>query len=164
LRPLPTRSGRLIMAGNITFPYMDDPAGIRGWMHAGLPRLPSWTVDDSEGFGKAGVYRGDLRNYCEGSFFQTDDGRIHMMLRTVPRPKEQHDGLLAVTESADNGNTWSEPMMTSYADCSCRFHFGRLPHDRCFFGLSCPNPAGGRTPLVLATSKDGVVFDRHYIL
>jgi hypothetical protein len=164
LRPFPTRSGRLIVPGNITFPYTDDPAGTRGWKHAGIPRLPSWTVDDSEGFGKACVNRGDVRNYCEASFFQTDDGRIHTMLRTVPHPQERHDGLLAVTESADNGKTWSEPMMTSYTDCSCRFHFGRLPHDERFFGLSCPNPQGGRTPLVLATSKDGVVFDRHYIL
>jgi hypothetical protein len=54
-------------------------------------------------------------------------------------------------------------MLTSYTDCSCRFHFGRLPDGR-FFGLSCPNPKGSRTPLVLALSKDGVIFDRHYVL
>jgi BNR repeat-like domain len=163
LRPFPTRSGRLIMPGNITFPYTDDPAGIRRWKRVGLPRLPKWTVDDPEGFNKACSFRHDLRNYCEGSFFQTDDDRIHMMLRTTLGPNERHLGLLAVTESVDNGKTWSEPMLTSYTDCSCRFHFGRLPDGR-FFGLSCPNPKGGRTPLVLATSKDGVIFDRHYIL
>jgi hypothetical protein len=163
LRPFPTRSGRLIMPGNITFPYTDDPAGIRGWKHAGLPRLPKWTVDDPEGFHKACFVRHDPRNYCEGSFFQTDDGTIHMMLRTDPIPPDKHDGLLAVTESTDDGKTWSEPMLTSYTDCSCRFHFGRLPDGR-FFGLSCPNPKGSRTPLVLATSKDGISFDRHYIL
>jgi hypothetical protein len=163
LRPFPTRTGRLIMTGNITFPHTDDPAGIEGWKSTGLPRLPVWVVDDPEGFYKACFFRHDLRNYCEASFYQTDDGVIHQMARTVPLPGEKHDGLLAVIESTDNGKTWSEPMLTSYTDCSCRFHFGRLPDGR-FFGLSCPNPKGSRTPLVLATSKDGISFDRHYIL
>jgi hypothetical protein len=163
LRPFPLRNGRLMMTGNVTFPYTDDRAGIRHWKSAGLPRLPKWTVDDPEGFHKACFYRKDPWNYCEGSFFQTDDGRIHMMLRTDPLPGEKHNGRLAVTESTDNGATWSEPMLTSYTDCSCRFHFGRLPDGR-YFGLSCPNPKTARTPMVLAASKDGVVFDRHYIL
>ncbi|HEX4231900.1 MAG TPA: sialidase family protein [Bryobacteraceae bacterium] len=163
LRPLPVRSGRLIMPGNVTFPYTDDPAGIEGWKHAGLPRLPKWTVDDPEGFHKACAVRGDPRNYCEGAFFQTDSGTIHMMLRTDPLPGDKHDGLLAVSDSTDNGKTWSEPMLTSYTDCSCRFQFGRLPDGR-YFGLSCPNPKGPRSPLVLSVSNDGVVFDQKYIL
>jgi hypothetical protein len=163
LRPFPTHSGRLIVPGNITYPYTDDPAGIEGWKRAGLPRLPNWVVDDPEGFHKACIFRHDVRNYCEASFFQTDDGVIHMMQRIdriVPNPSE---GLLAVTQSADNGETWSEPMMTSYTDSGCRFQFGRLPDGR-FFGLSCPSPRSDRTPLILATSQDGVVFDQHYEL
>lgn len=163
LRPFPLHNGRLLITGNITFPYTDDPAGIKGWRSGGLPRLPKWTVDDPEGFHKACYYRKDPWNYCEGAFFQTDDGTIHMMLRTDPLAGNKHNGLLAVSESVDNGATWSEPMLTSYTDCSCRFHFGRLPDGR-YFGLSCPKPAGGRTPMVLATSRDGVVFDRHYIV
>jgi hypothetical protein len=164
LRPFPTRSGRLIMTGNVTFPHTDNPAGTGGWESAGLPRLPIWIADDPEGFHKGCYFRGDLRNYyCEASFYQTVDGIIHMMLRTISLPPERHNGLLAVTESRDDGETWSEPMMTTYTDCSCRFHFGRLPDGR-FFGLSCPNPRGPRTPLVLALSKDGIVFNQHFIL
>ena len=163
LRPFPTHSGRLIMTGNITFPYTNDPSGIHGWKSAGIPRLPSWTVDDPEGFHKACTFRHDSLNYCEASFYQTDDGMLHMMMRTDPMPGQQHSGLLAVTESVDDGKTWSEPRLTSYTDCSCRFQFGRLPDGR-FFGLSCPKPKGGRTPLVLAISEDGIVFDRHYLL
>jgi BNR repeat-like domain len=163
LRPFPIRSGRLIMTGNITFPFTDDPAGLSGWQSVGLPRLPIWIADDPEGFHKGCAFRHDPRLYCEASFYQTDDGVIHMLMRTLPIPPETHDGLLAVTESSDDGKTWLEPRLTSYTDCSCRFHFGRLPDGR-FFGLSCPNPKGSRTPLVLALSKDGIAFDRHYIL
>ena len=81
-----------------------------------------------------------------------------MMLRTTSQPRN-----LAVTESRDSGATWSEPSVTDYTDSGCRFHFGRLPDGR-FFGLSCPEPKSRRTPLILATSEDGVVFDRQYIL
>jgi hypothetical protein len=163
LRPFPTRSGRLIIPGNITFPYTDDPAGLTGWQSTGLPRLPIWIADDPEGLHKGCSFRNDPCLYCEASFFQTDDAVIHMMMRNLRIPPEKHNGLLAVTESTDDGKTWSEPELTSYTDCSCRFHFGRLPDGR-FFGLSCPNPNGARTPLILALSKDGVVFDQHYIL
>jgi hypothetical protein len=163
LRPFPVASGRLIMPGNVTFPHTDDRAGLSGWKHAGIPRLPSWTVDDSEGLHNVCTARGDKLDYCEGSFYQTDDHRIHLMLRTLPLAGEKHSGLLAVTESDDNGDTWSEPRLTAYTDCSCRFQFGRLPDGR-FFGLSCPEPGSPRAPLVLALSRDGVVFDRHYIL
>lgn len=163
LRPFPIASGRLIIPGNISFPYTDDPAGLRGWRRTGIPRMPAPAVDDPEGFHKVCAARGDERAYCEGSFYQTDDRRIHMLLRTLPVSGEEHDGLLAVTESSDSGSTWSEPKLTLYTDCSCRSQFGRLSDGR-FFGLSCPDPRGPRAPLVLALSRDGVVFDRHYIL
>ena len=163
LRPFPLRNGRFVMTGKITFPYTDDPAGTRGWKPAGLPRLPKWMVDDPEGFLKACSYRKDPRDYREGSFFQTGDGKIHMMLRTLPPAGEKHNRLLAVTENAGNGRTWSEPMPTGNTDCSCQFQFGRMPNVR-LIGLSCPKPGSGRTPMVLATSRDGVVLDRHYIL
>ena len=161
LRPFPLAGGRLIMPGNVTFAYTDDPAGLTGWRRAGLPRLPADAVDDPEGFHKACHQRGDPIEYCEGSFYQTDDGTIHMMLRTGPRPRETD--CLAVTESRDAGATWSEPMITRYADCRCRFQFGHLPDGR-FFGLSCPAPRSGRTPMVLAVSRDGVTFGRHFVL
>ncbi len=156
LGPCPTASGRLILPGNVAFPYTDDPTGRAGWEWAGLPRLPRGTRDDPEGFILAARRRGDPRDYCEASFFQTDDGVIHMMLRTnVQR--------LAVTRSEDYGATWSEPLLTDYTDCNARHHFGRLPDGR-FFGLSTPRPDSPRTPLVLAVSEDGERFDRHFII
>jgi hypothetical protein len=156
LSPVKTSSGRLIMPGNISFAYTDDPAGISGWKRSGIPRLPEGYIDDPEGFHKVCEYRGDTTHYCEGDFYQTDDGTLHMMLRTSHYQ-------LAVTESRDDGITWSEPRWTDYTDSRCRFDFGRLPDGK-FYGLSTPQPGSGRTPMVMALSEDGIVFDRHIIL
>lgn len=164
LRPQPLSSGRLVMPGNMWFPYTDDPTGITGWKIAGVPGLPEGYHDDPDGFWYGRKHRGDSHPCCEGSFYQTADGVIHMMLRT-------ESGWLAVCESHDDGVTYSEPMRTDYSDSNCRFHFGRLPDGR-YFGLTCPNLENqddrptimGRTPMVLATSVDGVVFDHHYVL
>ena len=96
--PAAVASGRLIMSGNLRYPYTDDTGGVSGWRDAVLPRLPEGYVDDPEGFHKGCRQRGDPHGYCEGSFFQTDDG-IHMMLRIADREA----GRLAVTESRDDG-------------------------------------------------------------
>ncbi|HHV43822.1 MAG TPA: hypothetical protein GXX57_04035 [Firmicutes bacterium] len=154
--PVPTSTGRLIMTGNLWFPYTEDPLGLQGWQIAGVPRLPQWYVDDPEGFHKGCRYRGDRGKFCEGSFFETDDGVLHMMLRT-----QEH--YLAVSTSFDQGVTWSEPSPTSYVDGNSKHQFGRL-YDGRFYALSTPDPRGARTPLVLALSDDGRLFDRHYIL
>ena len=156
IQPHRLKSGRLILPGQMWFPWTDDPYGIEGWTIAGIPRLPDDYVDDSQGFWFAKEARRDDHVCCEGSCFQTDDGVVHMMIRT-------EIDQLAVTESHDNGQTYSEPMLTDYSDCHCRFHFGRLPDGR-YFGVSCPDPGSYRTPMVVATSDDGVRFDRHYII
>ena len=71
---------------------------------------------------------------------------------------------LAVSESRDDGVTWSEPQWTGCTDSRSRNQFGRLPDGR-FFGLTCPDGADyARTPLVLAVSEDGLAFDRHFVL
>ena len=156
LAPHELASGRLVIPGQMWYPWTDDPAGIDGWTVAGVPRLPEDHVDCTQGFWYAKASRGDAYTCCEGSCYQTDDGVVHMMLRT-------ETDRLAVTESHDNGVTYGEPMLTDFTDCHCRFHFGRLPDGR-WFATSCPEPGSHRTPLVLATSDDGVRFDRHYVI
>lgn len=158
LCPQPLRDGRLIMPGNMWYPYTDDPFGIEGWKIAGIPRLQEDYYDDPEGFWYGKHHRGDEFIVCEGSCFETDDGVVHMMLRC-----EGGLGWLAVSESRDRGATWSEPCLTQFTDANCRFHFGRLPDGR-YFAVTCPAPGSLRTPLILAVSKDGVVFDRHFVL
>ena len=158
LGPQRMADGRLILPGNMWFPYTDDPYGVEGWAIAGLPRLPEDYYDDPEGFWYGRAHRGDEFVVCEASCYETADGVIRMMLRC-----EAYLGCLAVTESRDRGVTWSEPCLTGFSDANCRHHFGRLPDGRCF-AVSCPEPGSQRTPMVLSVSEDGTLFDRHFLL
>jgi predicted neuraminidase len=96
---------------------------------------------------------------CEGSFYQTDDGVLHMLLRNAAK---QNTRRLWLTESRDDGATWSEPVETNFSDTNSKFHCGRLPDGR-FYVVSNPI-GGGRTPLVLSLSRDGMKFDQHFVL
>jgi hypothetical protein len=158
--PQPTASGRLIVSGNVMHPYTDDPGGLAGWRPGGIyPQgLDFPLVDDSASFRRIARAAGWEVCPCEGSFFQTDDGVIHMLHRTGA-------GVLWATASDDDGETWSAPEPTRFTDNGTKFHFGRLPDGR-FYYVGCPHaePPGARFPLVLSLSQDGVRFDRHYVI
>jgi predicted neuraminidase len=159
--PQRTASGRLIIAGNISFPYTDDPTGLAGWKMTGIyPQSMAATIkDDPASFWEVATAQRWPVALCEGSFYQTDDGVLHMLLRNTGKHYARH---LWLTESRDNGVTWSEPVLTDFSDTNAKFHFGRLPDGRFYY---IGNPiGGGRTPLALSLSRDGVRFDRHFIL
>ena len=162
--PQRTASGRLIISGNISFPYTDDPSGLSGWTMTGIypPDMAATIYDDSEGFWLVQKRMGWPAGLCEGSFYQTDDGVIHMLLRTTG---PGYAGKLWLTESCDDGLTWSPPQETAFTDNNTKFHFGQLPDGR-FYYVGCPDPEprGARCPLVLSLSEDGVHFCHHYIL
>ncbi len=163
--PQPTASGRLIISGNISFPYTDDPAGLSGWRMTGIypPSMAAGIVDDSESFWQVQAAMGWPAGLCEGSFFQTGDGTLCMLLRSnVER--------LWLTESLDDGATWSAPRQVEFSDNAAKFHFGRLPDGR-FYYVGCPDPAPRwqRSPLVLSLAsgmgdENRIEFDQHYIL
>jgi hypothetical protein len=158
--PQRTDSGRLIICGNISFPYTDDPAGLAGWRMTGLypSDMADGIVDDSESFYRVRSRLNWPAALCEGSFYQTDDGVLHMLLRSETE-------YLRVSESRDNGATWSAPRVSGFTDNASKFRFGRLPDGR-FYYVGCPDPAPRyqRSPLVLSLSEDGERFDRHFIL
>ena len=177
--PQATRSGRLIICGNISFPYTDDPSGLSGWRMTGLypPDMAASVYDDSEGFWHVKERLGWPVGLCEGAFYQTDDGVLHMLLRSG----EQR---LWLSESSDDGATWSAPAPADFSDNDSKFHFGRvaasreaagsrregtrpgrLPDGRFYYvGTPDPLPRGARNPLVLSLSEDGERFDRHFVL
>ena len=140
--PGPTRSGRLLMAGATIQAYSDDLSGVGRWT---MSVTPAGTA-----------YERGAELLTESSFFQTDDGVIHLMLRT-------NTDYLWCSESYDDGVTWTEPYPTNFTDCWAKFQFGRLPDGR-FFYLGNPVPDSGRNPLVLSLSENGTDFSDWYLL
>ncbi len=162
--PQRLRSGRLLICGNVSFPYTDDPSGLGGWRMSGYypPEMGETLYDDGEGFWRVMKKLGLSVGLCEGAFFETDDGVLHMLLRNTG---EHFSGRLWLTESGDDGESWSPPVETDFTDNSNKFHFGKLPDGRFYYvGTPDPAPAERRCPLVLSLSRDGKAFDRHHIL
>ena len=161
--PVQIHGGRLILAGNFMFPYTDDPSGLSGWNMTGLAPVELGEVSDNPAsFWKISQMRGWPTALCEGSFFQTDDTILHMLLRSTG---PHATGTLWQTTSGDSGLSWSEPCETAFTDNDTKFHFGRLP-DGQFYYVGCPDvqPPGRRSPLILSLSADGVSFSRHFLL
>ena len=155
--PQPLAGGRLLLSGNVTYPYTDDAGGLSGWRVGGLePHLGPDFSDDSEGLMRHTGMRGGGVLLCEGSFFQTEDQTVHMLLRSDKRR-------LYETVSTDSGETWSAAKPTNFAAANTKFHFGQLPDGRYYF-VGSPDPAGARCPLVVSVSRDGMDFDREYII
>lgn len=155
--PQKTHSGRLIISGNVSYPYTDERSGLADWAMSGIyPSNMDPVYDDAEAFWVVKEMRGWDVGLCEGSFYQTEDNVIHMLLRSLT-------SYLWVTESSDDGITWSDPKPTKFTDNNTKFHFGSLPDGRVYY-VGCPDPEGSRTPLVMSVSKDGRNFDRHLIL
>ncbi len=158
LPPRPTRSGRLILCGNVLLPYSDDPtgtsftpAGLAGALVPGQPAL-----DDSEAFHKVAARCGWERLVCEADFLQTDDGVLHALLRT-------DSDTLWSAESRDDGASWSAPVPTEYTSESSKFVLGRLPDGR-YYRIGNPTFGAKRSSLHITLSADGENFDTPCIL
>ena len=159
--PEATKSGRLIISGNFLFPYTDDRRGISGWKLSSFYPGSLYSEDNSATFYAPSAKSG-LPQLCEGSFFQTDDNVLHMLLRVTGKSWK---GKLWLTESKDNGSSWLRPVETPFSDNDSKFHFGRLP-DKRFYYVGIPDTLHhySRNPLVLSLSKDGKSFDKNYII
>ncbi|MDP9080133.1 MAG: exo-alpha-sialidase [Bacteroidota bacterium] len=159
--PEATKSGRLIISGNFLFPNTDDPHGIKGWKLSSPYPDSLYKQDNSAAFYAPAAKLG-LPPLCEGSFFQTDDNVLHMLLRVTGKGWK---GRLWLTESKDNGKSWSRPVETNFSDNDSKFHFGRLP-DKRFYYVGIPDTLHhyDRNPLVLSLSSDGRLFNKNYIL
>ncbi|MDL2318599.1 exo-alpha-sialidase [Eubacteriales bacterium OttesenSCG-928-A19] len=154
--PQRTASGRLIISGNWAHAYSDDPRGDGQWQLRGYADgRTKETSDDPDAFWRV-AREMNLPSICEGAFYQTDDGVLHMLHRS-------YGPHLYESRSVDDGEHWSVPVETGFTDSNTKFHLGRLPDGR-FYYLGSPVPGSGRVPLVLSLSEDGVAFDRHFIL
>jgi len=162
MTPFTTQSGRIILPSNLTFPWTDDPMGLTGWQWSAVPGLTEGVMDNYFNMAELNTLAKTGQSYNEACCYQLADGTLRMMLRNERRETYR----LGVSESRDNGLTWSTPVLTEFTDEICRAHFGRLPDGR-YFAANCPSlvrPNGYRSKAVLALSKDGTVFDQHYCL
>ena len=141
--PIAAAGGRLIMAGASTHAYTDELSG-NHWKFG--------IVDTS-----SALTDGGANIITEGSFYQTDDGVIHMLHRS-------NTPYLYCAESYDNGETYTAAYKTGFSDDHSKFQFGRLPDGRYFYVGNCEYTGGTRNKLYLCISEDGVNFDKWYLL
>lgn len=160
--PVAISGGRLIICGNFTFSYTDDPSGIRNWQVRSFYSKTQYTQDNPATFYKPAEIN-HLPPLCESSFFQTPDGRIHALLRVTGNGWK---GKLWLTESNDKGEHWSIPVETNFTDNDSKFQFGKMPSGNAYFYVGIPDTLHhyARTPLVLAIAKRGTVFNKQYII
>jgi hypothetical protein len=161
--PRPTLSGRLIATGDL-YPGVaaviifedSDPLSKPKIVEIPLPidkqapqhaRLVTKTMEV------------ERRLLNEPSWYQTEDGRIWMFFRD-----ECQSLRLYLSWSDDDGETWSEAIPTDFPNSMSRFHAGRLLDGRFYIvGNSIPELLN-RKSLLLATSKDGRIFDEMFVL
>lgn len=92
----------------------------------------------------------------EASWYQTDDYVIHLMIRS-------NTNKIWMSESYDNGETFTDVYPTNFSTEATMANFGRLPDGRYYF-VGTSRYGSNRYPLVLQISDDGYNFDREYIL
>jgi len=95
----------------------------------------------------------------QGTWFQTDDGRIWMYQRD-----SSISCRLGLTWSDDGGATWSDLVRTDFRNSYSRAFAGRLPDGRYYIVGNNYDVMLDRMHLQLALSDDGRVFDRQYTL
>jgi len=110
MTPFVTASGRVILPGNLTFPYTDDPMGLDNWRWSGVPGLHEGVTDSYFNRKEINKLANTGESFNEACCYQLDDGTLRMMLRNEKKRKPEHH-TLGVSESRDDGLTWSSPIL-----------------------------------------------------
>ena len=141
--PRQSLTGRWLAGAGWRLGYADKPDGYN-WDAKG--------VSDEQ---IANAKRRGANMLNEASWYQTDDYIIHMMMRS-------NAGTIWMSESYDNGMTWTDAYQTSITSDSTMMNFGRLPDGRFYFVGNVEFQE--RWPLDLYISEDGMNFNKGYIL
>ncbi|MFN0293787.1 exo-alpha-sialidase [Pedobacter helvus] len=145
-KPFLLPSGRFLITGNDVVYYTDDRSGLSGWTKA--------------------VYNGKREEVkatlVEGAFTVAKNGMLYNLLRSTGKT---YDGFLYQSMSEDQGKTWSIPAKAKFTDNNSKSYLGQLPDGR-YFHIGTPDTTnkGKRTPLVLSVSKDGLNYDKTFIV
>ena len=146
--PRMTLGGKLMCCG---FDLADRHGMILIWDDPSDPAAPPRVVDIPES--SDGVFPE------QGTWYQTDDGRIWMYQRD-----QTMSGRLGLTWSDDEGNTWSDLLRTDFPNTYSRAFAGRLGDGRFYIAGNNYDRFLDRDHLLIALSDDGYVFDRQYVL
>ncbi len=141
-------NGRIVNAAHmqpglkVTPIYTDDPLGITGWKEGKFDYTSS----------------GDQSRELEPSLYRKADGTLVMIFRDQ---KSSYKKMAAT--SSDNGETWSNAVLTDFPDARTKQSAGNLPDGTAYFAC---NPVNNKTrlPLALVLSRDGNHFDKAYLL
>lgn len=120
-----------------------DPLGRTGWVRGEMQNLPA---------------EGDVSRELEPAWYVTPEGSIIMVFRD----QAGSFGTL-MSESHDQGATWSTPILSGFPDSRSKQSAGNLPGGT-VFRVNNPRRDRTRYPLVLSLSEDGRKFDRAYTL
>ncbi|SCL28273.1 Chitinase A, N-terminal domain [Micromonospora pallida] len=124
--------------------YTDDPLGVSGWKQGQFTNQPN----------NSGMSR-----ELEPSWYQRADGSIVMVFRD--QGGNTFRKLAAV--STDNGETWSDSVVTNVPDGRTKQSAGNLPDGTAYL-VGNPTGTRNRYPLSVLVSADGVTFDVAYNL
>ena len=95
----------------------------------------------------------------EGTWYQTDDGRIWMYQRNGSACCR-----LGLVWSDDEGDTWSDLLHTDFPDACSRSFAGRLSDGRYYIVGNSYDRYLDRRHLLITLSDDGYTFNRQYSL
>ncbi len=145
--------GRIVTAfhlrpGMHVAPFVtDDPLGLTGWRRGVMATLPSDNADMS-------------RALEPSTFQRRRDGRdcVVMVFRDQASTYRQ-----LASESCDGGLHWSTPALTNMPDARAKQSAGNLADGSAYL-VNAPNSDRARIPLAITLSRDGIVFDRAFLL
>lgn len=147
LRALP--NGRIvttfhIQPGLIVKPYYtDDPFATGGWKQGEMQNLS---------------IKKNMSRELEPSWYYKKNGQLVMVFRDQESSYKK-----IASQSSDNGETWSLPVMTNFFDSRAKQSAGNF-NDGTAFQVNNPTGNKSRIPLVVTTSADGEVFDKAFLL
>ena len=148
--PIPVPGGGLFLAGE----HVGDQRATKR-----MRLLVTASEDGLDGWQESRIRVADLKvfGYTEPAAYVRKDGLLVC-------PFRNYSGTLFASLSRDRGRTWSLPVRTNFPDSLARHDTGRLT-DSVWYLIN--NPSGkrlDRSILTLATSRDGVTFDRAWII
>lgn len=144
-------SGRIVSAAHfqtglfINPVYTDDKSGVNGWVKAEYTNMSQ--------SGSATTSR-----EMEPSMFVNEDGNLVMIFRD-----QDSSYKVLASVSTDQGETWSDTVLTNMPDSRQKQSAGNLPDGTAYI-VGCPVNNKLRLPLAITLSADGKNFDKAYVL